>query len=152
MASKLDTARAAVAALPDGVDVWPPSSAGSAWVYCTEGDNDDTDWDAVAGIGAGTVRKALRESDRTREHRGGRGRLFFHVRTTAERMEIRAKVREQEAAEAGAATLVALGAVGAYFGSAAERDSTVTSADGARYRVCVPNLSGGSTCYRVEWI
>lgn len=44
------------------------------------------------------------------------------------------------------------GAVGAYFGHAAERGCTVTSRDGQTYRVAVPNLGPGSTCYRVEWI
>ena len=43
------------------------------------------------------------------------------------------------------------GAVFSYFGYAASRDSSVTSRDGETYRVCVPNLGPGSTCYVVEW-
>lgn len=44
------------------------------------------------------------------------------------------------------------GAVFGYFGYVASRDCSVTSTDSESYRVVVPNLSGGSTCYRVEWI
>ena len=43
------------------------------------------------------------------------------------------------------------GAVFSYFGYVASRDSTVTTTDGERWRVTVPKLGEGSTCYVVEW-